>query len=176
MEIDGREVFIDKGRPLDKENPHKKLRDQAQPSTVLFIGNLSFGATEDIIWETFSPFGTVQNVRLPVYRDSGNSRGFGYVEFEDVEGAKAAFEGMNGEEIDGRPVRLDYSERERENGGGRRGRGGARVSRIIPGFREEALLILALVFLGPWWLHPSGAVAEEAKLALEGFNLCVHRK
>lgn len=126
MEIDGREVFIDKGRPLDKENPHKKLRDQAQPSTVLFIGNLSFGATEDIIWETFSPFGTVQNVRLPVYRDSGNSRGFGYVEFEDVEGAKAAFEGMNGEEIDGRPVRLDYSERERENGGGRRGRGGAR--------------------------------------------------
>lgn len=73
-EIDGRPVNIDKSIEKDKsqvrENRAKAFGDQqSPPSAVLFVGNLSFDATEDIIWEAFGEFGDIKSVRLPTDRE-----------------------------------------------------------------------------------------------------------
>lgn len=64
---------------------------------------------------------------LTILRDTGNPKGFGYVTFDSVEGATAAYDAMMGAEIDGRPVRLDYATPRPDRGEGG-GRGGGRVS------------------------------------------------
>lgn len=129
-EIDGRPVNIDKSIEKDKtavrENRAKAFGDSASPpSSVLFVGNLSFDATEDVIWEAFGEYGDIKSVRLPTDRETGRPKGFGYVEFTDIEAAKKAHEGLSGQEISGRAIRLDYSQPRDDNGGGRGGgRGG----------------------------------------------------
>lgn len=139
MEIDGRAVNIDRSTPPNKdkarENRAKSFNDQVSPpSSTLFVGNLSFGVTEDTVWSFFNDYG-VKNIRLPTDRDTGRPKGFGYVEFEDVDSAKKAFEACNGQEIEGRSIRLDYSQPRDASGGGRGGfgdrggRGGGRGGR-----------------------------------------------
>lgn len=128
-EIDGRAVNIDRSNPPNKsqarENRAKAFGDEVSPpSNTLFVGNLSFGVTEDTVWSFFNDYG-VKNVRLPTDRETGRPKGFGYVEFEDIEGAKKAFEASNGAEIEGRNIRLDYSQPRDASGGGG-GRGGGR--------------------------------------------------
>jgi nucleolin len=133
--IDGRPVNIDKSLLMDKsksrENRAKAFGDDASPaSSTLFVGNLSFGVAEDAIWEFFGEFASVKNVRLPTDRETGRPKGFGYVEFEDVEAAKKAYEGAQGQEIDGRSIRLDFSQPRDASGGGTRGGfGGGRGGR-----------------------------------------------
>lgn len=134
-EIDGRPVNIDRSSGPDKtkarENRAKAFNDETSPpSSTLFVGNLSFGVTEDTIWQFFNEYG-VKSVRLPTDRETGRPKGFGYVEFEDIEGAKKAFAASTGTEIEGRAIRLDYSQPRDSNGGGNRGgfggnRGGGR--------------------------------------------------
>ena len=106
------------------------FRSTSPPSTTLFVGNLSFGVTEDTVWSFFNEWG-VKSVRLPTDRETGRPKGFGYVEFEDIEGAKKAFESAAGAEIDGRNIRVDFSQPRDSSGGGGfgsnrggRGRGG----------------------------------------------------
>ncbi|KAJ7477042.1 hypothetical protein B0H11DRAFT_2426684 [Mycena galericulata] len=129
QEIDGRPVNIDYGRPADKskvrENRAKTYGDSpSEPSATLFVGNLSFGVDEDAVWSFFNECGGgVKSVRLPTDRDTGRPKGFGYVEFEDIEGAKKAYEAANGQEIEGRAIRLDYSQPRDSSGGGGRGGG-----------------------------------------------------
>ncbi|KAJ7882828.1 hypothetical protein B0H13DRAFT_1538735, partial [Mycena leptocephala] len=131
QEIDGRPVNIDYGRPADKskvrENRAKTFGDSAsEPSATLFVGNLSFGVDEDAVWSFFNECGgNVKSVRLPTDRDTGRPKGFGYVEFEDIEGAKKAYAAANGQEIEGRAIRLDYSQ-PRDSSGGGGGFGGGR--------------------------------------------------
>lgn len=129
-EIDGRPVNIDRSTAPDKnkarENRAKTFNDETSPpSATLFVGNLSFGVSEDTIWQFFNEYG-VKSVRLPTDRETGRPKGFGYVEFEDVDGAKKAFAASNGADIEGRNIRLDYSQPRDSNGGGSRGgpRGG----------------------------------------------------
>ncbi|KAF7330957.1 Nuclear localization sequence-binding protein [Mycena venus] len=128
-EIDGRPVNIDYGRPADKskvrENRAKTFGDTAsEPSATLFVGNLSFGVDEDTVWSFFNECGgSVKSVRLPTDRDTGRPKGFGYVEFEDIDSAKKAYEAANGQEIEGRAIRLDYSQPRDSSGGGGGGRG-----------------------------------------------------
>lgn len=126
-EIDGRPIKVDKSTPPSHspEKRAKQFNDQVSaPSSTLFIGNLSFSVNEDMVWESFNDYG-VKNVRLPTDRDTGKFKGFGYVEFEDIDGAKKAFDAMKGQEIDGRTIRLDFSQpRDNSGGGGGGGRGG----------------------------------------------------
>lgn len=112
QEIDGRPVNIDRSQQLDKSQVREKraqtFGDEASPpSATLFVGNLSFGVTEDTVWTFFNEWG-VKSVRLPTDRETGRPKGFGYVEFEDIEGAKKAYAGAAGAEIEGRAIRLDY--------------------------------------------------------------------
>ncbi|KAE9401397.1 RNA-binding domain-containing protein [Gymnopus androsaceus JB14] len=129
-EIDGRPIKVDKSTPINKDASREKRAktfgdETGPPSSTLFVGNLSFSANEDSVWEFFGDYG-VKSVRLPTDRESGKPKGFGYVEFDDIENAKKAFEALSGQELDGRAVRLDYSQPRDSSGGGGRGapRGG----------------------------------------------------
>lgn len=133
-ELDGRPLNVDFSTPRANQNSGAKQNERAKrfgdkqsaPNNTLFIGNLSFDATNDSIHEVFSAYGEISRVSLPTDRETGNPKGFGYVDFNTVEEAKAAFENLHGTEVDGRPIRIDYATPRDDNGGGRGGRGGGR--------------------------------------------------
>ncbi|KDQ65125.1 hypothetical protein JAAARDRAFT_168025 [Jaapia argillacea MUCL 33604] len=129
MEIDGRPVNIDKSSSPDKSAQRDKRAKTfgdttSPPSATLFVGNLSFDTEEDNVWEVFGEYGEVKSVRLPTDRETGRPKGFGYVEFTDVETAKSAFEQAQGRDIAGRNIRLDFSQPRDNSGGGGFGGGG----------------------------------------------------
>lgn len=71
----------------------------------LYVGNLSYNVTDDQLAEIFSEFGTVESAKVITDRDSGRSKGFGFVELDD-DGAKAAMAELDGKEIDGRALKV----------------------------------------------------------------------
>lgn len=101
----------------------------------IYVGNLSFRATEDEVREAFSRYGTVAKVSIIVDRETGRSRGFAFVEMQNPEEAKNAVEALNDQEVAGRRISCNEA-RPREprpsfgggggggGGGGRRGGGG----------------------------------------------------
>ena len=90
----------------------------------LYVGNLPFHATEDLIQQHFTAAGEVSSVQLVIDRVSGQSRGFGFVEMASPEGMKKALSELNGVELGGRNLRVDVAEERRPGGGG--GGGGPR--------------------------------------------------
>ena len=89
----------------------------------LYVGNLAFNATEILINKHFSECGEVLSVAVMTDRDTGQSRGFAFVEMADAAGAKKALTELNGKEFQGRALRVDVAE-DRRGGGGRGGGGG----------------------------------------------------
>lgn len=88
----------------------------------IYVGNLSWNTSEDELRDFFSPFGAVVSVSIISDRDTGRSRGFGFVEMEDAD-ADRAIQEANGKELGGRSLRIDEAqERQRGGGGGGRGR------------------------------------------------------
>lgn len=79
-------------------------------SSKIFVGSLSFQASEDDLKNAFSEFGTVVSVFIPVDRMTGRKRGFGFVEMSSPEEAARAIEMLNGKEIVGRPVALNEAQ------------------------------------------------------------------
>ena len=128
QEIDGRPITVDFA-PARTPNPAARARQfgdtTSDPSEVLFVGNVSWEASEDTLWETFAEYGDIVSVRMPRDPETDRIKGFGYVEFTDIETAKKAFEGAAGKEVCGRHLRLDFSQRRDgvSAGGGNRGRG-----------------------------------------------------
>ena len=94
-------------------------------STKLYVGNLSFNTTEQELTEMFGQIGTVQSASVIEDRETGRSRGFGFVEMaSDAEGQNAIAQ-LDGKEIDGRSLKVNEAKpRENNNGGGGRGNGG----------------------------------------------------
>jgi len=90
----------------------------------IFVGNLSFGATEDSIRAAFEAYGTVDRVSVVKDRETGQSRGFGFVEMNDDEEANRAINGLNGKELSGRAMNVNEARPKQEHGGGNRGSGG----------------------------------------------------
>jgi cold-inducible RNA-binding protein len=90
----------------------------------LYVGNLSFDTTESQLRELFAPFGSVQTVQLIVDRDTGRSKGFGFVEMGSDNEAQAAIGGMNGKSIDGRTIAVNEARPKESRPGG--GGGGKR--------------------------------------------------
>ena len=93
-------------------------------SNRLYVGNLPFHATESLISEKFSSCGEVRSVDLVLDRVSGQSRGFGFVEMATSEGAQKALSELNGQDFEGRALRVDVAQEKRGGGGG--GGGGPR--------------------------------------------------
>ncbi|HEV7608354.1 MAG TPA: RNA-binding protein [Steroidobacteraceae bacterium] len=92
--------------------------------TKLYVGNLPFTATEDSVRALFAPHGTVEKISLITDRDTGRPRGFGFVEMSNAD-ASRAMQALNGQDFDGRALRINEAqERERGGGGGGGNRGG----------------------------------------------------
>jgi RNA recognition motif-containing protein len=89
----------------------------------LYIGNLSFQASNDTLRDAFSAFGEVTDAHVVTDRDSGQSRGFGFVTMGSDEQAQAAIAAMNGQMIEGRAVRVNEAEERQQRGGGGGGGG-----------------------------------------------------
>ncbi|MEN9362465.1 MAG: hypothetical protein RL095_4000 [Verrucomicrobiota bacterium] len=79
-------------------------------SNKLFIGGLSWGTTEDGLRQAFAPYGEVTEAKVILDRETGRSRGFGFVAFASHEVAQSALDKMNGALIDGRPIRISLAE------------------------------------------------------------------
>ncbi|MCL4742075.1 MAG: RNA-binding protein [Phycisphaerales bacterium] len=91
----------------------------------LYVGNLSFSTTEDRLRELFEEHGQVASATLVMDRDTGRPRGFGFVEFNNDDEARAAINALNGKNIDGRDLTVNEAKpRENRGGGGGGGRGG----------------------------------------------------
>lgn len=86
----------------------------------LFVGNISFRATPELIREEFAAFGEVADVHLPMDRETGRMRGFAFVTMGTDAAAQAAIAGMNGKALEGRPIVVNEA-RPAEGGGGGRG-------------------------------------------------------
>lgn len=91
-------------------------------SNRLFIGGLSFDTDDSGLLAAFEPFGSVQEAKVITDRDSGRSRGFGFVTYENSADASSAIEAQNGAELDGRTLRVDHAQERSRGGGGGGGR------------------------------------------------------
>ena len=91
----------------------------------LYVGNLSYGTTDGDLQNLFAPHGTVQSAQVITDRDTGRSKGFGFVEMDSGEQAQAAITALNGQEVNGRALTVNEA-RPREERTGKGGVGGAR--------------------------------------------------
>lgn len=91
----------------------------------LYVGNLAYSTDEDALRKVFEQHGAVESVNVITDRDTGRSKGFGFVEMADAGQAQAAIDALNGTELDGRTIKVSESKpKERRPGGGGGGRGG----------------------------------------------------
>src|ERR1044071_3457069 len=98
-------------------------------SNKLYVGNLSFRVTSEDLQEHFATAGAVESANVVYDRETGRSRGFGFVEMADEEAANAAIAQFNGQDYDGRNMVVNEARPREDNrggggGGGRRGGGG----------------------------------------------------
>jgi RNA recognition motif-containing protein len=101
------------------------LIEEGFMSKRLYVGNLSYNVTNASLEELFTPFGGVRNAQVVQDRDTGRSKGFGFVEMEDDNAANAAIKALHETEHDGRPLTVNEARpREERSGGGGGGRSG----------------------------------------------------
>lgn len=88
----------------------------------LFVGGIAYATSEEALQAAFGEFGTVVSARIIKERETGRSKGFGFVEMETEEMAQAAIDGLNGKELDGREliVNIARAEERRPSTGGQR--------------------------------------------------------
>ena len=90
----------------------------------LYVGNLSYNVTNQTLEDLFAEFGAVKSAQVVMDRDTGRSKGFGFVEMADDNGANAAIQALNEKQHDGRPLTVNEARpREERGGGGGGGRG-----------------------------------------------------
>ena len=90
----------------------------------LYVGNLAYSVRDDSLLQAFSPFGTVSSAKVMMDRETGRSKGFGFVEMGSDAEAQAAINGMNGQALDGRAVVVNEARPREERPGGFGGGGG----------------------------------------------------
>lgn len=73
----------------------------------IYVGNLSWGMSDNDLQKTFEEYGSVDSARVVTDRDTGRSRGFGFVEMSDNSEGAAAIQGLNGMEVDGRALKVN---------------------------------------------------------------------
>ena len=98
-------------------------------STKLYVGNLSFNTTTQDLEEMFGAHGTVESTNIIEDRETGRSRGFGFIEMSTKEEGESAISTLNGKEVDGRALTVNEAKPREDrggSGGGNRGGGGGR--------------------------------------------------
>jgi len=111
-------------------SPVRKARREGIVKNI-FVGNLSFNTSEDELRQIFEPFGQVERVSILTDRDTGRSRGFGFVEMANDEEGEKAIAGLNGSQVGGRTINVNEARPKAERAGEGRGgdRGGDRGGR-----------------------------------------------
>jgi cold-inducible RNA-binding protein len=95
--------------------------------TNIFVGNLNFQTTQEDLHAAFSQYGNVERVSIVTDRDTGQARGFAFVEMTDAQAAQKAIAGLNGADLNGRAMNVNEA-RPKPEGGSRSGFGGQRRS------------------------------------------------
>ncbi len=92
----------------------------------LYVGNLAYGLSDSDLLKIFEPYGAVESVQIIMDRDTGRSKGFGFVEMGSDDAAQSAMNALNGQEINGRPLTVNEARPKTEGPRGPRsgGRGG----------------------------------------------------
>src|SRR5208282_4310062 len=90
----------------------------------LYVGNLTYGVTDGTLQQMFQAHGTVQSAQVIMDRDTGRSKGFGFVEMSSDQEAQAAINGLNGKEAGGRSLTVNEARPREDRGGSRGGYGG----------------------------------------------------
>ena len=90
----------------------------------LYVGNLPFSADQQMLTEKFGQYGTVDSINLITDRDTGRSRGFGFIEMSSDSEAQKAIQELNGTDYDGRPITVNEARPQRKKSDG--GFGGSR--------------------------------------------------
>ncbi len=88
-------------------------------SNKLYVGNMNYRTSEENLRDHFSPYGEILSVNIIFDRQTGQSKGFGFVEMENDDAAQAAIQALNEQELDGRRLRVNIAQPPQE-GGGRR--------------------------------------------------------
>ena len=96
-------------------------------SRKLFVGGLSWSTNDDGLRQAFSRFGDIDEAKVILDRETGRSRGFGFVTFVTADSARTAMQDMNGATLDGRSIKVNEAEERPRGAGGPRG-GGMRSS------------------------------------------------
>lgn len=87
----------------------------------LYVGNLPYSASQESLQEAFGQCGTVESATVITDRDTGQSKGFGFVEMSSESEAQKAIQDLNGKEIDGREIKVNEAKPKAPRGGGGRG-------------------------------------------------------
>ena len=90
----------------------------------LYVGNLTYSATNSSLETLFAPFGEVRSAQVVMDRDTGRSKGFGFVEMGDDQACKSAIAALNGKDVDGRALTVNEARPREDRGGGGGGGGG----------------------------------------------------
>ncbi|HXY37154.1 MAG TPA: RNA-binding protein [Planctomycetaceae bacterium] len=90
----------------------------------LYVGNLSYETTNESLEQMFAAYGSVQSAQIVMDRETGRSKGFGFVEMGSDQEAQAAINGLNGKEVGGRSLTVNEARPREDRGGGRGGHGG----------------------------------------------------
>ncbi len=93
-------------------------------ATKLYVGNLAYGVSNTDLENMFTPHGAVQSAQVIMDRDTGRSKGFGFVEMGSGKEAEAAIHAMNGKEFDGRALTVNEARPKEDRGGSRSSAGG----------------------------------------------------
>ncbi|MFM8271612.1 MAG: RNA recognition motif domain-containing protein [Gemmata sp.] len=93
-------------------------------ATNIYVGNLPWSTTDDELSAMFQPFGTVTRAQVVMDRETGRSRGFGFVEMANDTEAQAAIAALNNQAVNGRPLTVNVAKPREGGGGGGGGRGG----------------------------------------------------
>ncbi len=105
--------------PVPNSRPDPIRVDGRSQVKKIYVGNLPWSATEDALRELFSTIGSVHSVAVITDRETGRSRGFGFIEMDDSDAERAISE-LNGREMDSRPLRVNEAqERQSRSSGGR---------------------------------------------------------
>jgi len=144
QELDGRTIRVNESRPRGEQNGNNDrggygdrrgggyndrgnngggFNSAGKDEVKLYVGNLSFDTYEDSLRGIFEQHGTVTDCFLPTDRDSGKPRGFAFVTMPAAE-AEEACNKVNGQELDGRTLRVNEAQPKNDRGGGGRGGGG----------------------------------------------------
>lgn len=86
----------------------------------IYVGNISWGASEADLQDAFAEYGAVDSATIIKDRETGRSRGFGFVEMPDDEDGQSAIDALNGFMLDGRPLKVNQARPREQSGGGNR--------------------------------------------------------